>query len=622
MAESTGNPELQVNIGGDISQLQASIIAAENELRGFQAEIKKTTDTGKIAELSAKIETTTQRIAGMRQEMGKSAGASDKAVNALGNVSRVAQDASYGFMGIANNLNPLFESFQRLQKESGGTGNALKAMGAALTGPAGIGLAIGVASSLIVTFGDDIADFVKSATGGTKALVEFGKAFSGAKDAFTTAYVEMENLNSSFDQFHNGTKSKKSVLDEYNSSLGKVYGTTKDIAEAEKLFIENKDNYVQAALYRAAGQIALKKAAEEAFKQLEAQNAPQNANKTSLFMGEGLGALALSKLTGGPALTYTDLLGSTVIAGKAAEQEKLFKGIFDQFQKLADEQDKLAKHSKDFGKEITDGDSDFKIMAKQELQDTERWVAKLKQNLKESQEVLKNERIKLFTLPSEKREDQQKRGGYFDKQIKELTDQSNEKGLGAFLMKDAKSRIKEYDAEEKKVKELAAAYENFANMLASNLTSGIMDVFAAFEAGTNPLEAIADMFLNIAKSIAAAVIQATIFEAILTAFPELKAIFAASGALQSAFGGKKLAAGGITNGASIAMIGEAGPEAVLPLSRLNTFMQTSFNAGAMSGGGRSMGGSSVAVLRGQDLLVAINRTQKSSSLKGQNISLI
>jgi hypothetical protein len=130
------------------------------------------------------------------------------------------------------------------------------------------------------------------------------------------------------------------------------------------------------------------------------------------------------------------------------------------------------------------------------------------------------------------------------------------------------------------------------------------------------------MFLNIAKSIAAAVIQAAIFQAILTAFPELKAVFAASGALQSAFGGRRLAEGGITNGASIAMIGEAGPEAVLPLSKLGSFMQTSFNAGSMSSGNGNTGGSSVAVLRGQDLLVAINRTQKSSFLKGQNISLV
>ena len=618
MAESSGNPQLEINIGADLSQLQASIIAAENELRGFQSEIKKTTDTTKIAELSRSIENTQQKIAGMRQEMGKSAGASDKAVNALGNVSRVAQDASYGFMGIANNLNPLFESFQRLQKESGGTGNALKAMGAALTGPAGIGLGIAVVSSLIVSFGDDIAEFVKSATGGTKALVEFGKAFSGAKDAFTTAYVEMENLNSSFDQFHNGTKSKKSVLDDYNNSLGKVYGTTKDIAEAERLFIENKDNYVQAALYRAAGQIALKKAAEEAFKQLEAQNMPSTVNKTSMFVGEGLGALMLSKFTGAPAITATDVLGSTAIAKKAKEQESLFKGIFDQFQQLADEQDKLATKSKDFGKDI---DKDPVVNYAREMnKQLNLELAKMKALRDQFAKLDLKPILTVFNPEADKQEDKRKK--YFEKEIKDLTDESNEKGLGAFLMKDAKSRIKGYDAEEKKVKELADAYSNFANMLASNLTSGIMDVFAAFEAGTNPLEAIADMFLNIAKSIAAAVIQATIFQAILTAFPELKAIFAASSALQSAFGGRRLAEGGITNGASIAMIGEAGPEAVLPLSKLNTFMKTTFNAGAMSGSNYNTGGSNVAVLRGQDLLVAINRTQKSSFLKGQNISLI
>ena len=158
-------------------------------------------------------------------------------------------------------------------------------------------------------------------------------------------------------------------------------------------------------------------------------------------------------------------------------------------------------------------------------------------------------------------------------------------------------------------------------MLAGTVTNGLMSIFDAMAAGESPLEAVGQMFANIARNIAAAVIQAAIFEAILSQFPELKAIFAASGALQSAFGGKKLAAGGITNGASIAMIGEAGPEAVLPLSKLNTFMQTSFNAGAMSGGsGGSTGGQ--FVLRGQDLLVAINRTQKTSALKGQNISLI
>jgi len=64
---------------------------------------------------------------------------SNQATNALTNLSRVAQDAPYGFIGIANNLNPLLESFQRLQKEAGSSGNALKAMAQGLMGPAGIG---------------------------------------------------------------------------------------------------------------------------------------------------------------------------------------------------------------------------------------------------------------------------------------------------------------------------------------------------------------------------------------------------------------------------------------------------------------------------------------------------
>jgi hypothetical protein len=202
---------------------------------------------------------------------------------------------------------------------------------------------------------------------------------------------------------------------------------------------------------------------------------------------------------------------------------------------------------------------------------------------------------------------------------KRVTGKDN--SLGEFLTKDAAGRMKGFKLESDRVNALAQSYENFANLLAGSVTNGLMSVFDAMEQGTNPLEAVGQMFRNIAMSIASAVIQATIFQAILTAFPELKAIFAASGALQSAFGySGPRAAGGITNGPSMALIGEAGPEAVIPLSKLSGMLNTTFSAGAMSGGGGVSGGS--FVLRGQDLLVAINRTQKSSFLKGQNISLV
>jgi hypothetical protein len=609
MADSTGQPILEVNIGADISQLQASLIAAENELRGFQSEIKKTTDTGRIAELSRSIETTQQKIAGLNAEINKSPKKFGDATNALGNLSRVAQDAPYGFMGIANNLNPLLESFQRLAKTEGGTKKALQAMAAGLTGPAGIGLALGVVSSLLVAFGDDIGIFIDKATGGSAALREYANAFTGAKSAFTDAYVEVEKVNSAFEQFHNGTMSKKDALDQYNSTLGKVYGTTKDIAEAEKLFIDNKDNYVQAALYRAAGQLALKKAAEEAFKQLEAQNAPEKANKASLFMGEGLGAFALSKLTGGPAITFTDIIGSEAIAKKAKEQEGVFKTIFKQFEELAREQDKLANHSKTFGQDITNIDAlkeysaALKYELSQQLMDYEKYKKKFKE-------------IDTSYIPFQYKDEPVKESEFTKKTRKELAD-PYKNSIG----KVVKERVINYDIEEKKIKELTDSYENFANMLSGSVTNGIMSIFDAMAAGESPLEAIGQMFATIARNIAAAVIQAALFEAILTAFPELKAVFAASGSLMKAFSGGH-ANGGITNGPSIGMIGEGGREAIIPLDKLNTFMQTSFSAGAMSGGGSGGGNGGQFVLRGQDLLVAINRTQKSSALKGQNISLI
>jgi hypothetical protein len=109
---------------------------------------------------------------------------SDRATNALTNLSRVAQDAPYGFIGIANNLNPLLESFQRLQKESGSAGNALKAMAQGLMGPAGIGLALGAVSSIIVAFGPKIAGFINGTNDATKAEDKFAQ---GLKDASAQA---------------------------------------------------------------------------------------------------------------------------------------------------------------------------------------------------------------------------------------------------------------------------------------------------------------------------------------------------------------------------------------------------------------------------------------------------
>lgn len=74
---------------------------------------------------------------------------SAQAAQSLQNLSRIAQDAPFGFIGIANNINPLVESFGRLKAETGSTGGALKALIGGLSGPAGLGLAFGVVTAAI-----------------------------------------------------------------------------------------------------------------------------------------------------------------------------------------------------------------------------------------------------------------------------------------------------------------------------------------------------------------------------------------------------------------------------------------------------------------------------------------
>lgn len=74
----------------------------------------------------------------------------------------------------------------------------------------------------------------------------------------------------------------------------------------------------------------------------------------------------------------------------------------------------------------------------------------------------------------------------------------------------------------------------------------------------------------------------------------------------------KFANGGIVSGPTMGLVGEypgakSNPEVIAPLDKLKSMI------GGGSGG--------TFVLRGQDLLLATNRAQKASNLKGQNISL-
>lgn len=167
------------------------------------------------------------------------------ATNALTNLSRIAQDAPYGFIGIANNLNPMLESFQRLQAEAGGAGAALKAMGAGLMGPAGIGLALGAVSSIIVAFGPKIADFINGTNEATKAEDKFAKSLSDARAEASETGIRLQaylnitnNANVSDERRAEALKAVKNELSKVNSAYANTITNVDQARAAVDLYTQ------------------------------------------------------------------------------------------------------------------------------------------------------------------------------------------------------------------------------------------------------------------------------------------------------------------------------------------------------------------------------------------------
>ena len=170
---------------------------------------------------------------------------SNQATYALSNLSRVAQDAPYGFIGIANNLNPLLESFQRLSKEAGGSGAALKAMAGGLMGPAGIGLALGAVSSILVAFGPKIADYIKGISEATKADDKFAQSLSDARaEASETgirlqAYLNItQNASVSDERRAEALRAVKNELSKVNSAYASTITNVDQARAAVDLYTQ------------------------------------------------------------------------------------------------------------------------------------------------------------------------------------------------------------------------------------------------------------------------------------------------------------------------------------------------------------------------------------------------
>lgn len=196
-------------------------------------------------------------IGKLPKELPKIVTGSNRAALALSNLGRVAQDAPFGFIGIQNNLNPLLESFQALQKETGSTSATLKSLASGLTGAGGIGLALSVVSSLYLLYAQysqkaSKADEEKAKN--TKSAKEALDDYIGTLDAKTRADVK---------GLENSQKDLIQLRQLYDASRNLKIPLEERIKAAQELI----DQYPQTFKNFSAEQIALGKASA-AYKQL------------------------------------------------------------------------------------------------------------------------------------------------------------------------------------------------------------------------------------------------------------------------------------------------------------------------------------------------------------------
>jgi hypothetical protein len=169
--------------GTNLTRLEKQVAAFGGGVRRFS-----TTFTGGFAALPPAIKNTETALSKLPRS-------SNAAMLSLTNLGRVAQDAPFGFLGIANNLNPLLESFQRLKQESGSTGGALKSLAGSLMGAGGVGLALSVVSSLLIVFGDKLFGTKEASKASEEALKSLTQTLSTVKDGVKALSDELQFAN-------------------------------------------------------------------------------------------------------------------------------------------------------------------------------------------------------------------------------------------------------------------------------------------------------------------------------------------------------------------------------------------------------------------------------------------
>jgi hypothetical protein len=683
---------LQIRIAADVE-------AALRSLANIQRELEKTKLAGDNAAKGADA---------AARGFSKLPQSANQATLAMSNLGRVVQDAPFGFIAIANNLDPLLQSFQQLQKTSGGTTGALKSLLGSLTGPGGIALALSAVTSAITfaQIGFDrwfgglsknkgvvdeqakefarLQEVIRSLGGSVNNLsTEFGASANAQISKINALIAVVNNLNATDEERQNalrqlqqlnkayfgdvtlsakGLELLKSRQDEYNKALQNQsaqqgFVNKLNDAEVESAKVENKVAALQKQLINLRAELArtprfeIKGQTEvETKRYRDLQSQITNVNNELKGQQSALDQLndARGRLQQGLSQTVTAGVGfkplvedktnitntiQDVIAeakriaaatdesidirlnlnplDTEAEQFQKAKAFLDKWKsgafKFTLQQPQEVEYPVDiklvFGKPSDKSDSllDIAGQINQFIEDTKSALAPALKNITPFTAIIEEQRRKYFDTS----------GVVIDLSLPQTK-------------VDVKNFKKGVDAANKEIDEISEGFkQNIANALQTGLEGigeSLGELVSGQDFGKSILNVMSTLLSAIGKALIAYGIAKEGIDKILgpagIAIPGSTAILLGIGAIAASsllknFGGAR-AEGGPVSGNKTYLVGERGPElfvpnvagTIVPNDQIPSFGQGL--ASMLTGGGR--GGTT---LRGQDIILAYARTQRS-----------
>lgn len=205
--------------------------------------------------------------------------------NSINQISRELPAFTYsaqtGFMAISNNIPILADEIGRLRVEN----QKLTASGQQAT-PIWKQLVSGLFSwqtllsvgvTLLTVYGKEIGNWII----GLIRVKEETENLITAQEALNKAYGSTDvqkavesvfSLRTNLDLAKQGLIDQKTVIEEYNESIGKAAGEVRTLGEVEAGLVDNSDKFIQATIYKAAAMEVQQEIAKEMAEALKEQN--------------------------------------------------------------------------------------------------------------------------------------------------------------------------------------------------------------------------------------------------------------------------------------------------------------------------------------------------------------